>query len=61
MLLSLRVAILRHSDEHSAAEVMLCGWVIEGSVAAPLSFLLITQLPCYEDNQAAPWGGPSGE
>ena len=44
MLLSLRAAIRRDSDEHSEAEVMLRGWVIKGSVASPLFFLLITQL-----------------
>ena len=61
MLLSLRAAIRRDSDEHSEAEVMLRGWVIKGSVASPLFFLLITPLPYYEDAQAASWGGPSGE
>ena len=61
MLLSLRVAMLRDSDEHTAAEVMLRGWAIKGPAASPLCFLLITQLPCCEDTQAAPWGGPSGE
>ena len=35
-----RVAMLRDSDEHTAAEVMLRGWAIKGPGGIPLVFFL---------------------